>query len=155
MTTPRSQAASHRRCARQTRSPDAGFRRPGTAAGGEGNDLRTGTPMDPAVAGYIDAIPSQHRAMFDRTHQLILDTCPGAAVVLSYNMPTYQLGTQRLHLGVWQHGVCLPGLTTASTLPHREREPARRARHRQAPRNRKLDLDIIAPSYPDAFCGPS
>ena len=109
MNLPRSQAASHGRRARQTLSPDAGFRHPGTAAGREYNDLGTGTPMDPAVAGYIDAIPAQHRALFDRIHQLILDSCPGAAVGLSYNMPTYRLGTQRLHLGVWKHGVSLYG----------------------------------------------
>ena len=53
MNPPRSQAASHGRRARQALSPDAGFRHPGTAAGRECNDLGTGTPMDPAVAGTI------------------------------------------------------------------------------------------------------
>lgn len=65
--------------------------------------------MDPAVAAYIGAIPPEHRALSDRIHQLILDTCPGVTVVLSYNMPTYQLGTRQLHLGVWEHGVSIYG----------------------------------------------
>jgi len=68
-----------------------------------------GVTMDPAVAEYINAIPSGHRALFDRIHRLILDTCPDATVVLSYKMPTYQVGTRRLHLGVWKHGVSLYG----------------------------------------------
>lgn len=75
----------------------------------QATDLRTGNPMDSAVAAYIDAIPPEHRALFDRIHRLILDICPGATVVLSYNMPTYRLGTRRLHLGVWKHGVSLYG----------------------------------------------
>jgi uncharacterized protein YdhG (YjbR/CyaY superfamily) len=65
--------------------------------------------MDPAVAEYINAIPPEHRALFDRIHQLILDTCPDTTVVLSYKMPTYRAGTRRLHLGVWKHGVSLYG----------------------------------------------
>jgi uncharacterized protein YdhG (YjbR/CyaY superfamily) len=65
--------------------------------------------MDPAVVEYVNAIPPEHRALFDRIHRLILDTCPDATVVLSYKMPTYQVGTRRLHLGVWKHGVSLYG----------------------------------------------
>jgi uncharacterized protein YdhG (YjbR/CyaY superfamily) len=68
-----------------------------------------GAPLDPEVAAYIGAIPPEHRALFDRIHQLIIDTCPGTTVVLSYNMPTYRLGPRRLHLGVWKHGVSLYG----------------------------------------------
>jgi uncharacterized protein YdhG (YjbR/CyaY superfamily) len=65
--------------------------------------------MDQAVADYINAIPAEHRALFDRVHRLILDACPDAAVVLSYKMPTYRLGIRRLHVGVWKHGVSLYG----------------------------------------------
>jgi uncharacterized protein YdhG (YjbR/CyaY superfamily) len=107
MTTQRPQAASAVRHARQTRSPHAGSRRP--AVGGESKSPRMGAPLDPAVAAYIGAIPPEHRALFDRIHRLILDTCPDATVMLSYNMPTYQLGPRRLHLGVWKHGVSLYG----------------------------------------------
>ena len=35
--------------------------------------------------------------------------CPEADVALSYAMPTYQVGTNRLHVGVWKHGVSLYG----------------------------------------------
>ena len=65
--------------------------------------------MDQAVSDYIDAIPAEHRALFDRIHRLILDACPDAVVVLSYTMPTYRVGTRRLHVGVWKHGVSLYG----------------------------------------------
>src|SRR5260370_4100516 len=65
--------------------------------------------MDPAVVEYVNAIPPAHRPLFDRIHLLILDTCPDATVVLSYNMPTYQIGIRRLHLGVRKHGESLYG----------------------------------------------
>ena len=65
--------------------------------------------MDQAVADYVSAISPEHRALFDRIHRLILDTCPDATVVMSYKMPTYQAGTRRLHVGVWKHGVSLYG----------------------------------------------
>jgi uncharacterized protein YdhG (YjbR/CyaY superfamily) len=65
--------------------------------------------MDPAVENYVNAIPAAQRALFDRIHRLIRDTCPEASLVLSYKMPTYQFGDRRLHLGVWKHGVSLYG----------------------------------------------
>jgi uncharacterized protein YdhG (YjbR/CyaY superfamily) len=68
-----------------------------------------GVAMDQAVSDYITAIPAEHRALFDRIHGIILDSCPDAAVVLSYNMPTYRLGARQLHVGVWKHGVSLYG----------------------------------------------
>jgi uncharacterized protein YdhG (YjbR/CyaY superfamily) len=65
--------------------------------------------VDEAVRGYIDAIPSEHRPLFDRLHQLILAAHPGAAVVLSYKMPTYKVGSRRLYIGAWKHGVSIYG----------------------------------------------
>jgi uncharacterized protein YdhG (YjbR/CyaY superfamily) len=65
--------------------------------------------VDQAVQDYIDAIPPEHRPLFDRLHQLILQARPDAAVVLSYQMPTYKAGRRRLFLGVWKHGVSLYG----------------------------------------------
>jgi uncharacterized protein YdhG (YjbR/CyaY superfamily) len=61
--------------------------------------------MDDAVRAYIDAIPSEHRPLFDRLHRLVLEAHPEAAVVLSYQMPTYKVGRNRLFLGVWKHGM--------------------------------------------------
>lgn len=65
--------------------------------------------MDEAVRSYIDAIPSAHRPLFDRLHRLILAAYPDAVVVLSYKMPTYKVGSCRLHVGAWKHGVSLYG----------------------------------------------
>lgn len=65
--------------------------------------------MDEAVRTYIDSIPVEYRPLFDRVHELILQTHPEAAVVLSYKMPTYKVGGRRVHLAVWRHGVSLYG----------------------------------------------
>ena len=58
---------------------------------------------------YIDAIAAEHRPLFDRLHRLVLEVYPDAAVVLSYQMPTYKVGRRRLFLGVWKHGVSVYG----------------------------------------------
>lgn len=65
--------------------------------------------MDEAVTAYIAAIPAAHRPLFDRLHELILAAYPDAAVVLSYKMPTYKVGSCRLHVGAWKHGVSIYG----------------------------------------------
>lgn len=65
--------------------------------------------MDEAVREYIDAIPPEHRPLFDRLHRLVLEARPDAAVVLSYKIPTYKVGARRLFLGAWKHGVSIYG----------------------------------------------
>jgi uncharacterized protein YdhG (YjbR/CyaY superfamily) len=65
--------------------------------------------MDDAVRDYIDAIAPEHRPLFDRIHRLVLEARLDAAVVLSYQMPTYKVGRRRLFVGVWQHGVSIYG----------------------------------------------
>ena len=65
--------------------------------------------MDDAVRDYIDAIAPEHRPLFDRLHRLVLEAHPDAAVVLSYQMPTYKVGDRRLFVGVWKHGVSIYG----------------------------------------------
>lgn len=80
--------------------------------------------MDQAVSDYIDAMPAEHRALFDRIHRIIVEICPDVAVVLSYKMPTYQCGDRRLHVGVWKHGVSLYGWRDEGFL---ERHPHLRA----------------------------
>jgi uncharacterized protein YdhG (YjbR/CyaY superfamily) len=79
--------------------------------------------MDRAVSDYINAIPPAQRALFDRIHRLILDTCPQADVVFSYKMPTYPLGARRLHVGVWKHGVSLYGWKAAGDGGFTARHP--------------------------------
>lgn len=63
--------------------------------------------MDDAFRRYRDQIDTEYRALFDRLHRLIIDTCPDAEVSLSYGMPTYRLGHRRLNIAVWKHGVSL------------------------------------------------
>jgi uncharacterized protein YdhG (YjbR/CyaY superfamily) len=75
---------------------------PGTA------NRRAGA-MDEAVRAYIDGIDPAHRPLFDRVHRLILAAHPDAAVVLSYQMPTYKVGRRRLCVGAWQHGISIYG----------------------------------------------
>ena len=65
--------------------------------------------MDDAVREYIDAIAPEHRPLFDRLHRLVLEAHPDAAVVLSYQMPTYKVGRRRLFVGAWKHGVSIYG----------------------------------------------
>ena len=65
--------------------------------------------MDDAVRDYIDAIAPEHRPLFDRLHRLVLEAHPDAAVVLSYQIPTYKVGRRRLFVGVWKHGVSIYG----------------------------------------------
>ena len=64
--------------------------------------------MDEAVREYIDAIPSEHCAMFDRLHGLILEAHPDATVTLSYGIPSYRIGRRRLFVGAWKHGLARP-----------------------------------------------
>ena len=73
------------------------------AAGGHNGE------MDEAVRRYIDAIDPAHRPLFDRIHRLILAAHPEAAVVLSYEIPTYKVGRRRLYVGAWQHGISIYG----------------------------------------------
>jgi uncharacterized protein YdhG (YjbR/CyaY superfamily) len=79
--------------------------------------------MDDAVRDYIDAIAPEHRPLFDRLHRLILEVHPDAAVVLSYQMPTYKVGRQRLFLGVWKHGVSVYGWGQGQDGGFTERHP--------------------------------
>jgi hypothetical protein len=88
--------------------------------------------MDDAVRDYIDAIVPQHRPLFDRLHRLILEAHPDAAVVLSYQLPTYKAGRRRLFVGVWKHGVsstagsgaAWPGSATATPSSRPARGPS-------------------------------
>ena len=63
--------------------------------------------MDEAVRRYRDDMDSEHRAVFDRLHELIMATCPDAELALSYGMPAYRIGRRRLSIGAWKHGLSL------------------------------------------------
>lgn len=65
--------------------------------------------MDDDVQKYIDAIPADHRPLFDRVHGLILQAHPSAQVVISYDIPTYKVGGRKLFVGAWRHGISIYG----------------------------------------------
>ena len=79
--------------------------------------------VDAAVERYIDAISAANRPLFDRVHQLVIDACPQAHVVLSYQMPTYTLGDRRLHIGAWKHGVSIYGVGADRDAGFTQRHP--------------------------------
>src|SRR5215470_16258481 len=65
--------------------------------------------MDDAVRAYIEAIPPEHRPLFDRLHELVIQAYPDVVLTLTYAMPTYRVGRHRLYLGAWRHGVSIYG----------------------------------------------
>jgi hypothetical protein len=65
--------------------------------------------MDAETKKYIDAIAPGNRALFDRVHELILGSHNDIDVTFAYKMPTYNLGSRRIHLASWKHGVSLYG----------------------------------------------
>jgi len=75
------------------------------------------------VQGYIEAIRSEHRPLFDRLHGLILEAHPDADVVISYQMPTYVVDRFRLHVGAWKHGLSLYGWEQDGNAGFRSRHP--------------------------------
>ncbi|HTN80952.1 MAG TPA: DUF1801 domain-containing protein [Acidimicrobiales bacterium] len=79
--------------------------------------------MDEAVAAYVDAIPPEHRALFDRVAGLIASVAPAATVRISYGIPTYEVGKKRLYVGVWKHGVSLYGWGQGGDGGFLERHP--------------------------------
>jgi uncharacterized protein YdhG (YjbR/CyaY superfamily) len=79
--------------------------------------------MDDAVRHYIEAIAPEHRPLFDRLHRLVMEAHPEATVVLSYQMPTYKVGRQRLFLGVWKHGVSIYGWRQGHDAGFADRHP--------------------------------
>jgi uncharacterized protein YdhG (YjbR/CyaY superfamily) len=79
--------------------------------------------VDDAVRAYIDAIPAEHRPLFDRLHRLVLEARPDAAVVLSYQIPTYKVGRRRLFLGAWRHGISIYGWQAGRDAGFTNRHP--------------------------------
>lgn len=80
--------------------------------------------MDEAVRRYIDGIPAEHRDLFDRVHRLIRRLHPEAVVVLSYRIPTYEVGSRRLYVGAWKHGLSIYGWRGARADDFISRHPA-------------------------------
>jgi uncharacterized protein YdhG (YjbR/CyaY superfamily) len=76
-----------------------------------------------AVRDYIDAVPPEHRPLFDRLHHLLLSEHPDAAVTISYRIPSYKVGRRRLYLGAWKHGLSVYGWQTGRDGGFTERHP--------------------------------
>src|SRR5437879_5063490 len=79
--------------------------------------------MNQSVQGYIDGIAPEHRPMFERLHRLILAAHPDAAVVLSYQIPTYKVGNRRLYVGAWKHGLSIYGWQQGRAAAFTSRHP--------------------------------
>ncbi len=79
--------------------------------------------MDQAVRDYIDAIPADHRPLFDRLHRLIIAAYPDATVTLSYKMPAYVVGSHRLSVGAWKHGLSVYGSQAGRADGFADRHP--------------------------------
>jgi len=82
--------------------------------------------MDAQVRAYLDAIPAEHRALFDRLHGLVLRVAPLAEISLSYRMPAYRVGERRIFLATWRHGVSIYGWRKDDDGGFVERHPALR-----------------------------
>jgi uncharacterized protein YdhG (YjbR/CyaY superfamily) len=64
---------------------------------------------DATVQAYVEAIDPMNRTLCDRVDHLIRAAFPDVSVVLSYKMPTYVVGSHRLYVGAWKHGISLYG----------------------------------------------
>ena len=119
--------------------------------------------MDEAVQIYIDGVDPAHRPLFDRIHGLILAAHPEAAVVLSYQIPTYKVGRRRLYVGAWQHGISIYGWQQDHDAGFTTRHPELRTskgtiklRRRTQPRSptRSFSAWSAQPSKPEQHSAP-
>ena len=90
------------------------------------------TPARPSgvtdeVQAYVDAIPAEHRPLYDRIQRLVLALHPEAEVRLSYGMPTYVAGRFRLYVGAWRHGISFYGWSAGTDDGFAERHPELRS----------------------------
>jgi hypothetical protein len=61
------------------------------------------------VRDYIEAIPAEHRPLFDRVQRLVFEQQPDVEVAFLYKMPTYRRGRNRFFIANWKGGVSLYG----------------------------------------------
>ena len=72
---------------------------------------------------YIDAIAPANRPVFDRIHRLVLASYPDAEMLISYQMPTYKVGDNRLYVGAWKNWVAIYGLDASRDGGFADRHP--------------------------------
>jgi uncharacterized protein YdhG (YjbR/CyaY superfamily) len=75
------------------------------------------------VQAYVDAIPPEHRPLFDRVVGTIRALRPDATVRLSYGMPTYEASGHRLYVGAWRHGISFYGWSRGADGGFTQRHP--------------------------------
>jgi uncharacterized protein YdhG (YjbR/CyaY superfamily) len=75
------------------------------------------------VQDYIDAIAPANRPVFDRIHRLVLASYPDAEMLISYQMPTYKVGDNRLDGGAWKNWVAIYGLDNSRDGGFADRHP--------------------------------
>ncbi len=80
-------------------------------------------PLPPDVQTYLDGIADEHRPMWDRIERIVRTLHPDVELLLTYDMPTFAVGEQRLPVGVWKHGVSLYGLTGSNDAGFIARHP--------------------------------
>ena len=79
--------------------------------------------MNDAVQDYIEAITPAQRPAFDRIHRLVLESYPDAEMLITYQMPTYKVGNNRLYVGAWKNWVAIYGLDFGRDGGFAERHP--------------------------------
>ena len=79
--------------------------------------------VDEDVQRYVAGIADAHRELFGRVNGLILWAYPEAVVKLSYRIPSYWVGKQRLYVGVWKHGLSVYGWPRGSEADFIARHP--------------------------------
>ena len=75
------------------------------------------------VQDYIDAIAPANRPVYDRIHRLVLASYPDAEMLISYQMPTYKVGDNRLYVGAWKNWVAIYGLDESRDGGFAQRHP--------------------------------
>ena len=79
--------------------------------------------MDPDVQTYVQAIPATTRPLFDRIDALVHELHPEVEILITYDMPTYHVGTRRLYVAAWKNWVSFYGWSEGQDGGFVERHP--------------------------------
>jgi hypothetical protein len=88
------------------------------------HDRVTPTRVVRSVEEYVERVAPVYRQRFERIQELILTAHPKAQLRSSENVPTSRVGTRRLDLGVWKHGVSRGGMAAEAGRGFRARHPS-------------------------------
>ena len=65
-------------------------------------------PKFASVDDYLASLPGEQRAVLEEIEQRVLAVVPGAARVIRYDMPTWQVdGKSLVHAAAWKHHISL------------------------------------------------